>query len=185
MRTTTHKTPSRVLGCLLCAIGVAAFAQPHEVELKLQCRASVSAVELRVTLRNIGGTDTAIVLGTSVGNGQTYVADSLELDVKRDNGGVIEIFRPTVAHIFGRIDPWIVTLPAASEFTFARPLGSYFSSAGEPLTIGRNGIDVRLRLIRRTEARFGGELVGADLVKVHVGELQTEWLRVPDACGVG
>jgi hypothetical protein len=180
-----HQRTLRFLACLLCLIGMPAFGEPQQVELDLQCRASANAVELRITLRNAGPTDTAIVLGTSIGNGQKYVADSLVLDVKRGRDGPVEKFRPDVGNIAGRVDPWIVPLPAASDFSFTRSINTFFSSTGKPPVLGNGSLDIRLTLLRRTEDHFRGELVGPGLVKVFVGELATDWLRVPGQCHVG
>jgi hypothetical protein len=176
-----HQNTSLVFASLLFAIAAPALSQAHELELNMQCLRSDDAVALRVTLRNVGSTDTAVVLGTSIGNGQRYVADSLVLEFKRSQGDDAEGFRPTLGAIAGRVDPWIVTIPAVSEFSFERPEEYFFSSRGEPLKIGSGGL-IRLRLIR---GRFAGELVGAALVKVSTDQLQTEWVRVPGECHVG
>ena len=184
MRIRLHLATPSLLACLLCAIGAPALSQAHDLELKVQCLRSNDSVELRVTLRNVGSTDTAVVLGTSVGNGQRYVADSLVLEVKRNQDDEAEPFRPSLGAIFGRIDPWIVTVPAASEFSFVRSASHFSSSHGEPLKIAGSAL-IRLRLIHRADGQFAGELVGAALVKVSIGEMQTEWVRIPGECHVG
>jgi hypothetical protein len=176
-----HQDIRLVLGSFLFATAAPVVSQGHDLELRMQCLRSADAVALRINLRNVGSTDTAVVLGTSIGNGQRYAADSLVLDFKRSQNDDAEGFRPTLGAVFGRIDPWIVTLPAASEFSFERPEDYFFSSRGDPLEIGSSGF-IRLRLIQE---RFAGELVGAALVKVSTDQLQTEWVRVPGECHVG
>jgi hypothetical protein len=101
---------SYLLASCLLALGVPVFGGPAQVVLKVQCRASANSMALRVTLQNGSSTDTAIVLGTSIGNGRIYAADSLVLDVRHGQDGPIEKYRPGggAPAIAGRIDPWIV-----------------------------------------------------------------------------
>jgi hypothetical protein len=183
MRTGMSRLASALLGFLLCGAGTLSYSESHKIELAVQCQgSSLGATQLRITLRNAGSVGTAIVIGSSIGNGQRYVADFVALDVKRDSNSAVEEFRPDLGRIAGRVDPWIVTLPAMSEFSFLQPISGYYSSSTiQPLEIG-SGIDVRLRWVAPTNPPFGGELVGGDLVRVFTGEAMTEWLRLRDQC---
>jgi len=163
-------------------------AQAPQIALELKCHASPDAVGLRVTLRNVGLTDTAVVLGLSIGNGNRYLANSLALDVKLDENAVVEKFEysdPSVPGVAGRVDPWIVPLPAASEYSLTRPL-SHFWSNGKRLAGSGKPIDIRVNLNARAEQRgFGKDMAGVALVNVLVGEFKTAWLRVPTECTLG
>jgi hypothetical protein len=131
-------------------------------------------------LRNTGSTNTQIVLGTNVGNAYRYDATAFVLDVKRD--GNVEQFPAADGPIAGQAGPWVVQLPAMSEFSFLQPIsGFYAPSTGEPLKIGRSAIDVRLHWIA-PERWLGGETASVNRRNVFAGELTTKWLRVPDQC---
>jgi len=120
---------SSLLGFVLYGIGTLSYSEPPNVELALQCDvSSVGATQLRITVRNTGSTDTAIVLGTSIGNGG-LVANFLVLEVKRDSNSAVDEFHLDL-RVMGHVDPWIVPLPAMSEFSFIQPLGNYWSRGG-------------------------------------------------------
>ena len=158
-----------------------------QVELKVRCQLSAGSPALRITLLNGSTTDTAIVLGTSIGNGRWYVADSVVVEVRRGQEGRVEEYRPGGGPpaIAGRIDPWIVPLPAGSEFSLTLPIVRLSSQKGDSLSLGTGEIFIRARVVRHPNDRFNAEMVGPGLVKVFVGELQTEWLRAPAECSVG
>jgi hypothetical protein len=174
--------------CFVCVLCPPVGAESPAIAMELACYASAGAVSLRVTLRNVGRTDTAVVLGKSIGNGNRYLPDSLALEVKVAGDNVERRFEysdPSVPAVAGRIDPWIVTLPAASEYSLTRPLGHFWSN-GQPLRFAGKPLDVRLQLnARATEHVLGEDLAGDALVHVLVGELRTEWLRIPTACAAG
>jgi hypothetical protein len=188
MRIRQRLVTQPLLACFVCVLCVPVRAQTAQIAVEVQCHTSADTVGLRVTLRNVGLTDTAVVLGNSIGNGNRYLADSLALDVKLGESAAVEKFEyfdPSVPGVAGRVDPWIVPLPAVSEFSLTRPL-SHFSSHGKPLMPGGNPIDVRVSLNARAERRiFDKDVAGVALVHVLVGEFRSEWLRVPTACAVG
>ena len=166
------------VACALWAVSALACAEPSAVQLVLRCHVS-SDVDLYIVLHNLGPTDSAVVLGSSIGNGQQYVADALVLDAKVSGSDTVATYEISIPHIFGRVDPWIVTLPAGSEFSLRRPLKA-FASRGERLTIEPRGRDIRLRLPARTTG-----VAGPELVKVIAEELSTEWVHVPGQCQAG
>ena len=166
---------------MLCAIGEPAFSEPQELELRSECLASGESVELRITLRNPGSTDTAILLGVSIGSDR-HVAYSFVVDVKSERDDTVESFRPDLGAIAGRVDPWILRLPATSEFSLVRPMSYFFSSRGKPLRIDGDAT-VRVRIDKSLSERSVFD--GPALVKVFVGEIASEWMRIPGECHVG
>jgi hypothetical protein len=94
------------------------------------------------------------------------------------------------AVIAGRVDPWIVPLPAGSEFSINRPVKQFWSRdpgkmarATGQLSLDGGPLDLRLKLISRPQDRpHGDDMVGAGLVHVMPGELQSQWIHVPEDC---
>ena len=80
-----------------------AFAQSPKVDLGLHCIAP--ARDLRITLRNNGEKDTNVLLGITLGNGRTYHASGLFLEVRRRGSDMIETFQLTDSQpaIAGRV----------------------------------------------------------------------------------
>lgn len=174
-----------LLACIVSLLSAQASAQTPEIVMTLECSGSPNAVTLRLTLRNVGPVDTALVLGNSVGNGYRYLADSLTLDVKEPDSATAERFQyfdPSVPGVAGRLDPWIVPLPTASLLSLERPL-AHFWAHGKPLSLGENPVDIRVNLSARGDRRVADqEVAGVALVHVFVGDLATEWVRVPTEC---
>ena len=195
MRNSCHLGILQLLAYLSCLAVLPAFGQTPQVEMTLQCQPVVNATNLRISLRNTGTIDVNLVLGITLGNGREYIAQALFLQVKSRDGDAVESFQysdPGRSFIIaGRVDPWIVPLPAGSEFSITRPVthfrpsapGQLASRAGDPLSLDRGPMDLRLRLVSRTQDRpRGDDMVGPGLVHVMPGELQSEWIQVPDDC---
>src|SRR5688572_19115290 len=184
MGTRSRAGSSAFLAFLLCADAMSATEKTPQVELALQCIAAAKEPDLRITLRNTGTGDANVVFGTTLGNGRTYHAEALLLEVKRGDGNPIEDFQiadstPSTA---GRLDPWIVPLPQASEFSITRPISLFRARDGKLLSIN-SSTELRVKLISRRQHRpRGDDLVGPGLVHVMPGELQSAWISVPESC---
>jgi hypothetical protein len=197
MRTRSHLGTLQCLAYLSCLVVLPAFGQTPQVEMTLQCRSPAKGAELRITLRNTGAKDINLVLGMTLGNGREYFADALFLEVKRRDSDVVESYQYAdpgrSAAIAGRVDPWIVPLPAGSEFSITRPVSQFWSRdpakmarASGQLSFGNGPLDLRLKLISRPQDRpRGDDAVGAGLVHVMPAELQSQWIHVPEDCKAG
>jgi len=173
---------SALLGFSFFTVGARSYSEPNPVELALQCQTSAGTTQFRITLRNTGSTNTQVVLGVNVGNSVRYDADYFVLDVKRDANSAVEQFHPGHGQVAGPAWPWVVPLPAMSEFSFLQPISGFHSlSNGETLNIGGSAIDVRLRYVA-PKNWLGGETLTVNRRNVFTGELTTEWLRVPGQC---
>src|SRR5262245_39398149 len=117
------------------------------VEMVLQCLTISSAPNLRITFRNTGDKDLNFVLGMTLGNGRSYHASALSLDVRQRGSDMVAVFAPADSQprIAGRVDPWILALPADSEFSLTKPLGDFGMNL-EKLGMDRAPMDLRLRL---------------------------------------
>ena len=173
------------VACFVAAVPGAVSAQSPPIEMVLQCLSAVSAPDLRIALRNTGPKDVNLVLGMTLANGRSYHASALFLDVKRRGSDMIEVFAPTDAtfSVAGRLDPWILPLPVQSEFSLTRSLGSFGMNL-ERLTMDRAPMNLRLRLepLPQYQPKPNDDTLGAGLVHVQSGRLQSAWIRVPEDC---
>jgi hypothetical protein len=184
MRTKWQAGSSAVLALLLCGGATPAAEKTPQVELGLQCLAAANGPELRVALKNTGTGDANVVFGITLGNGRTYHASALVLEVKRRDGDAIESFQTADSSysVAGRLDPWIVPLPVGSEFSITRPIGVFRSPDNTPLSIS-GSMELRVKVISRRENRpRGDDAVGPGLVHVLPGDLQSAWISVPESC---
>lgn len=184
MRTGLRAGSLAVLAFLLCAGAIPGTEEMPQVELGLQCIASANVPELRISLKNTGTGDANVVLGITLGNGRTYHAAALFLEAKRRDGDAVESFQiaDSMPRVAGRLDPWIVPLPAGSEFSITRPIGILRSADGKALSIS-SSMELRVKLISRREDRpRGDDAVGPGLVHVVPGDLQSAWISVAESC---
>jgi len=189
MRIAVTRVVPALLGFVLYGIGALSYSQPNEVELALQCqKTSVGAIYLRITLRNTGSTSTRIVLGATAGN--TEYPIYVVVEEKRDGNSAVEEFHLEMGNGLG--GDWIVELPAISEVSSLQGISNYWSTAEHQLkrlNIGGSAIDVRLHWIApEPPSPAFGELADrlnaltAGRRNALMGELTSEWLRVPDQC---
>jgi hypothetical protein len=113
--------PWRSVGIgLVLTIGLAvsgrAQDRPDPITLTARCQ---SLQRLTLTLANTSASDTAIVIGTVLANGQKYLIDRLTLRATTQDGKREQYeYRPRdyPGVIAGRVDDWILALPARSSF---------------------------------------------------------------------
>ena len=142
------------------------------------CEVTSGQIELTITLRNLGAVDKSAYFGVIVGNGKKYLTNELALDVKDAHGTTrYRYFDPSVPAIAGRLDPWVITLPANSSFSIVRP-ANHFWVDGAPLSEERDPFEVRLLLVARKVPR---EFLIPNF-RAFVGELRSDWLRIPSGC---
>ena len=150
-------------------------------DVELGCQNSNDEISLRITLRNRDTADTAVVLGIILANGAKYLADSLALDVR--TGSDVTRYRygdPSVPVIAGRVDAWVVSLPAASEYTIVRPLNHFWSGGGQLTTVAR---PFAARLAFIAPPTPGEYAIPA--FKVYEGQLTSSWVEIPTRCVAG
>ena len=163
-------------------------ASSSAVQVELGCQQRSGETNLRITLRNRDSVDTAVVLGSILANGAKYLADNLALDVR--TGSDLTRYRygdPSVPVVAGRLDPWVVYLPAASEFTLVRPL-NHFGSAGERPSPANPSSKLLSAVPRPFAARLAfvapptPSTYPIPLFKVYQGQLTSGWVEIPTQC---
>jgi hypothetical protein len=109
-----------ILAALLAAFTTTAHAQTEAPRLVLACSRSATST-FRLTMQNVGNTPTAVVIGSILGNDKKYVPEGLQFTLRRDGTADTDVdwFDPSVAGVGGRIDPWLVPLPAGASYSIA------------------------------------------------------------------
>jgi hypothetical protein len=116
--------------------------EPQPVTLRLEC---VDRANVRFEMTNVGATDTALPLGSAIGNGQKYMIDDLNLRIKPPNGNGAEFHywpRDYPLAIAGRLDQWFQAFPVGAVFRM--------SAKAEDFWLGRYptftpGVELSLR----------------------------------------
>src|SRR4051794_26736875 len=92
-----------------------AAAEP--LRLALRC-VDASALRFRLTVENVGSEPSAVVIGTILGNDRTYVAGPVQFTLRRPgtDDTIVGFSDPMIAGVAGRLDPWLIPLPAGSSY---------------------------------------------------------------------
>jgi hypothetical protein len=87
------------------------------------------------TLRNIGGADTAVMVGIALGNGGMYHPTDIALLVSTNNSESDEYVYMAGA-VNGRVDPWVVPLPQGASYELRIPSERVISRTASPNQTG-------------------------------------------------
>jgi hypothetical protein len=121
---------------LLFGLGLMQNAQlPANLTLTLACGEQPS--ELVLTARNSGSTDTAVLFGLAFANGRWYEPRELIVELTRTGHAEPEdLVYNGAAGVAGRIDHWVVALPARAAFSLTLR-SSDFASTTQPVSTGQ------------------------------------------------
>jgi len=154
------------------------------VSLTLACQQSSDRAtnNLALSLRNTAAEDIAVVLGSAIGNGRTYMIEGLTLQLQRVAGvsGEEYRYRPRSypAAVAGRVDDWILPLIVGASFSLTLAADDFVSATYErPKAFPSEG-DIRLQL-RCRPPRDGPE---RRLVQIWTGTITSRAIRLPSDC---
>ena len=135
--------------------------------------------QLQLVLRNAGETDTSVRLGVILANGRWHEPKELVLELTRNGWSETEelIFNSGRRDLAGRIDHWIVPLPAGSAFHF--PLRSAdFVSRTQP-TPPEHPEALAARLTGRAiDANLNPDMGGLTVWRVWTGTITSNRLQL-------
>jgi hypothetical protein len=142
-----------------------------------------------LSIDNVGGEDTAVMLGMMLGNGARYLVSDLKLRAERPDGRT-DLFRYSPGdypvRIGGRLDPWIVPIPVGASYML-RASASQFMQANQAGGLGKrladwpNAAQLSFELHLQTPDSTSGDF---KLLKVWKGveALTSNRIRIPGDC---
>ena len=166
-----------ILAAFLAAWTTTAHARTAPLRLALACSRPAGS-PFRLTIQNIDNTPTAVVIGSVLGNDRKYLPRGLQFTLRRDGMADTEVdwFDPSVAGVAGRIDPWLVPLPAGTSYSIGvlipESLRHFFSTPAA----------VRVRLTTQTVPTLNPDLEGLRFIHVWAGTLTSDWIPLPGDC---
>jgi len=141
---------------LLIALALGQSPSPRQTDITLSVGCGRKANEVVLTILNPGPTDTAVLLGYAIGNGQRYLPRELIVEIKRDAGADFEqLLYDGPRGILGGIDHWIVTLPASASFVLPLRATEFAANAAGFRTLTGPPEELRVRLV--------GQVIASDL----------------------
>ena len=180
----THRMVAAVMVvAVIRAVGVVSLeaqADASPLRLILTCE-KLPLPSLRLTLENVSDASTAAVIGAIIGNYRIYSPDGLLLTIRRpgDSDTSVGLTDRSVGAIGGRVDQWLLALPAGSAFSMTLPLRRF--GAAEQLA---RPADIQLRLTTRSlsEKDLSSGLSDQRFIPLWMGDVTSNWLRFPDYC---
>jgi hypothetical protein len=170
---------------LVAACGGVTRAQPaaDPLRLALACERA-SEVTFRFTLQNVSTAPTAAVIGTILANDKKYLPERLGLTVRRS--GVPDTYLEYVdtsmlGVIGGRLDPWLIALPAGASYSVVIPAHFALSPTSVRESFS-SPAELRLHLMTREIGNPNFDVQGLRVIHVWVGTITSDWIHFPDAC---
>ncbi len=145
-----------------------------------------------LSIDNVGNEDTAVMFGVALGNGGKYMVSALTLQAALPDGQIKRFrYRPAdyPSHIGGRMDAWIVPLPAGASYAL-RTSPSQFMAAnqagglGKRLTSWPDPAQLSFELLLQKPDSINSDMTGLKLFRVWKGveALTSNRIRIPGDC---
>ena len=147
------------------------------VSLRLDC---VAPDEIRLTVANKGGTDTAVVFGYVLANGGRYVP-TIVLTVSRPGTSEPQVLRYHPVDLpggtTGRVDPWILPLPAKATFLFDLRTIDFVSTTERLKAVPTDRLQIRF-VAEPIRDMAKSDMPGMGLWRVWTGQLESNPIQM-------
>jgi hypothetical protein len=176
---------SKIALAVLCAgLPIPASGQTNRQPLKLslECQQKPEPM-FRLSIKNVSTVPAAAVIGIVLGNDKHYMLTSLSLAVRRPGIAdmILEYVDPSVPAVAGRIDPWLITLPAGASYSLVVPARNFLLHS-KPLD-KPFAAPAELQLRLTTEKNEPNpDLKALAIIRVWIGTLVSDRLKFPGQC---
>jgi hypothetical protein len=151
-----------------------------QADLSLVLSCGEQPGEVTLAIHNSDQGDTAVLLGIALANGRLYLPRELVVELRRNGNPAVEelVYRGS-GGIAGRIDHWVVTLPARATFTLALRAVDFISTS--PAQAISPAEELRVRLTGRPiTSDLNVDMTGLKTWRVWTGSARSNALRVSD-----
>ena len=164
-------------------IPTAAQMPPGPLRLSLACQ-QTHELAFRFAIQNVSTEPAAAVIGIILGNDRKYLPGPLSLTVRR--AGVPDVHLQyvdlSVAAIAGRIDPWLITLPAGASYSVAVPARNFLPGPRLVEESFSAPAELQLQLTTQETGEPNPDLSGLRFIRVWIGTLVSDRLQFPGQC---
>jgi hypothetical protein len=150
------------------------------LHLTLMC-SQASEPTFRLILQNVSTAPAAAVIGGVFGTPKRYLPGRLTFTLSR--AGVADTsfdFDPSivgeVVRCCGRVDPWLIPLPAGASYAMVVSIQSRFREAFS------SPAEVQVRLTTQEFGNLSADVQGLRFTDVWVGTLTSDRISFPDSC---
>jgi len=155
---------------------------PAPLRLVLACD-EASIPTFRLTIQNVSAAPTAAIIGTVIANDRWYVLQHVSFTLSRrgDPDVSFEYSDPSMpAAIAGRLDPWVIQLPAGASYSVLAPVRDQSEPFSRPA-------QVRVTLTTqmfKDRTNHGPDTEPLSLLHHWVGTVKSDPVAFPLACRV-
>lgn len=159
-------------------------APPPQADLTLSVGCGTKPNEVILTILNPSDGDTAVLLGYALDNGRSYLPRELVVEIKQGgNSDFEELLYYHPVTIVGRLDHWVVTLPAGARFTLMLHTVDFASLTPRYIPLAAPPEELRVRLTGRpVAADLNPNMTGMKRWRVWTGTALSNSLRVAAEC---
>ena len=151
---------------------------PEAPSLVLSCGEQSSEVTL--TIRNADQTDTAVLIGIALANGRWYQPRELLMDLRRTGSPEVEELSYNGAtNIAGRIDHWVIALPAGATYALTLHAAEFVSTSATRAVAPPE--ELRIRLTGRPiTSELNVDMAGMKAWRLWTGSVSSNALSLAD-----
>jgi hypothetical protein len=154
------------------------------LRIRLQLPATEKGKKLppqcEVVLENVGESDLNVNLGSSLANGKSHHPTALRLlALSKGNKTRTLIYSIRVA---GRLDPYLVPLPAGSSYTLRIAFDKFSDSeTGEPIDLTRKDYRIAAEFVGEAVSKINPDVQGLALMPYWQGKIRSNNVQLPFA----
>jgi hypothetical protein len=153
---------------------------PHQRDLALVLSCGTQPGEVRLEIHNPEQTDTAVLLGVALANGQWYLPRELIVQLRRSGStNVEELLYNSPSNIAGRMDHWVVALPAQATFSLTLRAADFVATSPAGTVSPPEELKVRLAG-RPITSDLNVDMTGIKTWRVWTGSAISNALRLSD-----
>ena len=151
---------------------------PKDLSLVLSCGSQAGEVQLDI--HNPDQADTAVLLGIALANGRWYLPRELVVELRRSGSSDVEnLLYQSPSNIAGRMDHWVVALPAQARFGVTLRAADFLATS--PARTGAPPEELKVRLTGRPIASdLNVDMTGMKTWRVWTGITSSNALRLSD-----
>jgi hypothetical protein len=156
------------------------------LRIRLQLPAAEKGEKLppqcEVTLENVGDSDLNVKLGFSLANGKTHHPAAVRLLALSKENKTRTLIYAAIPGVAGRVDPFVVPLPAGSSYTLRCAFDKYADSeTGERIDLTAKDYRIAAELLGEAVTETNVNLKGLALMPYWQGKARSHEVQFPVA----
>jgi len=164
----------------LVAFNLMQSSAPPQANLSLALSCGAQPGDVRLSIHNFDQTDTAILIGIALANGRWYLPRELVIELRRSGSTEVEeLVYNGPTSVAGRMDHWVVGLPAQASFTLTLRAADFIATS--PARVVSPAEELKVRLTGRPiTSDLNVDMTGMETWRVWTGSASSNAMRLSD-----